>query len=537
MRILFIFVPLLFLLTTTSSNAAEHFYCDCQTGASNQCVAGSDSNDGLSNLSPKKSFADANAKFNAFSAGDSIKLCRGGVFSSAAKYTWVNTNCNASNTCKVTSFDLPNQTSPQLKRPKIVQTINTHLFSLADSGNSDPDGGYEFSNLDLTCPGCLRGGASAFFLFNDVDDVLIQNISMDGFNLGVSLQKSNTINTGNGKLDNITIKNSQIINSIRQGIQGGAENLTIEGLYFENNGEGTIFDHHIYISRGNNITIKNNELYRSSLDANGNCAGAPLVVHGTIDTLLIENNYVHEDVGKANRGCWGIAVDNGYSVPEKFTNVTIKNNKVVNVGNLAIGVTSCVNCVIENNVIFQQQAFSTTGIRAPNKTRADDDFPMSNITVRNNSYYTTIAGTGIDVGVEGKEHIITSNAIHYTGAGKFACFNFNIASSSYTAIDNNTCFLPNASGTSEWEKGAGTGLSAWQVQSGLGANSKNVDPQFTDPTLPLVDLSLKSTSSLRDTGHSTQSSTKDYRGKSRATPDIGAFEFGTFNPPAKTKGY
>ena len=540
MKYLLLLTPLLFLFTTTSASATDYHYCDCQTGASNQCIAGTDSNNGTSASSPRQSFANASSTFSNLSAGDSIKFCRGGAFSISGGNKWVNNNCTASNKCSVTSYDLPGQTSPQLSRPILTQSGNGHAFSLADGGDSDHEEGYSFTNLDLRCTGCLRNGGTGFFLFNDIDDVIISNVSMDGFNIGVSLQKSNPINTGDGTLDNITIDNVQIVNSVRQGIQGGAYGLTISDSYFENNGEGTIFDHNIYISLGNNITLSGNELYRSSLDANGKCTGAPIVVHGVIDNLLIENNYVHEDLGKANTSCWGITVDNGYAGTEEFTNVTIRGNKVVNVGNLSIGITSCATCTIENNVILQQQTFGSTAINAPSKTRGDNDVAQDNVTIRNNSIFTSAIGAGIKLGTEGTGHVITSNAIHYSGSGTFSCFNFNLPASAYTAVDNNACFFPN-SNTAQWEAGSGTSpspLGAWQAQSGFGTNSKNVNPEFTDPTLPLVDLSPKSTSQIIDVGHTTRSSLKDFRGKTRgATPDAGAFEFGTFNPPAKTKAY
>ena len=540
MKYLLTLVPLIFLFSISTANATDYYYCDCQAGASNQCVAGDDSNNGTSISSPKQTFANANSTFNSLAAGDSIQFCRGGSFSIPGDSQWVNNKCTAANKCAVTAYDLANQTSPQLSRPILTQNSTGHGFSLADGGNSDHEEGYSFSNLDLRCTGCVRNSGAGFFFYNDIDDVVIDNVSINGFNIGVSLQKSNPINTGDGKLDNITLNNLSIVNSVRQGIQGGANNLTVSNSYFENNGEGTILDHNIYISRGDNTTLKGNELYRSSLDTNGKCTGAPIVVHGLIDNLLIENNYVHEDVGKANQSCWGITVDTGYKGFEIFTNITIRGNKVVNVGNLSIGVTSCDTCIIENNVILMQQSFSSTAIRAPNKTPDSIDSQQNNVTIRNNSIFTSIGGTGIDLGTEGTGHIIVSNAVHYSGSGNFNCFNFNLPASAYTAVDNNTCFFPN-SNTAQWEAGSGTSpspLGAWQAQSGFGTNSKNINPEFTDPTLPLVDLSPKSTSQIIGAGHTTRSSQKDFRGKSRGNnPDAGAFEFGTFNPPAKTKAY
>ena len=542
MKYLLTLAPLVFFFSITTANAADYYYCDCQAGASNQCVAGNDSNNGTSPSSARQTFSSANSTFNKIFSGDSINFCRGGSFTANVKHKWTNNKCTASNACTVTAYDLSGHQDIPLAKPIITQVTNNALFSLEDGGNADHEEGYVFSNLDLRCTGCLTNGGNGFFLFNDIDHVIIDNISLDGFDIGVHLAGSNAVNPGSdGTLDFITLKNLNIVNSKRQGILGGANTLEISKSYFENNGGGVVLDHNIYISRGNNITISSNELYRSSLDSNGNCTAVSLVVHGKVNNLLIENNIVREDIGKAKLGCWGIAVDPGYNTAESFTNITIRGNKVINVGNLGIGVTSCDTCIIENNIIFQQQPFKFSAISAPNRPRATDDLTLTKVTIRNNSIFTSSAGIGIMLGTEGNQHIIVSNAIHYTGSDNFKCMSVDLASSAYTAIDNNACFFPNASSLSEWESGSGSNpspLGAWQAQSGFSINSKNINPEFTDPTLPLVDLSPQSSSQIIGKGHTTRSSLKDFRGKSRGTnPDVGAFEFGTFNPPAKTKAY
>ena len=128
------------------------------------------------------------------------------------------------------------------------------------------------------------------------------------------------------------------------------------------------------------MRISGNELYRSSLNEQGRCGGTSLVAHGVMANLVIENNLVREDIGFAEQACWGIALDPGYSTPEQFDNLIIRGNQVVNVGNVAIGSTSCVNCLIENNVIIHEQDFGVTAIAVPNKSRASDDAETTNVT-------------------------------------------------------------------------------------------------------------------------------------------------------------
>ena len=129
-----------------------------------------------------------------------------------------------------------------------------------------------------------------------------------------------------------------------------------------------------------------NELYRSAI-VDGECAGVSFVVHGEHDGLLIEGNLVREDLGAAGGGCWGIAVDTGYGEAELFRNVTIRGNRVINVGNVAIGLNACENCLVENNVVVHEQSFGTRGIAAPNRDRDAADLAMTGVTIRNNSIF------------------------------------------------------------------------------------------------------------------------------------------------------
>ena len=69
-----------------------------------------------------------------------------------------------------------------------------------------------------------------------------------------------------------------------------------------------VFNHNIYFSHGDNAIIRNNELYHATI-INGLADGVSLVVHGHHDNVLIEGNYIHEDLGQVTGNAWGIAVD------------------------------------------------------------------------------------------------------------------------------------------------------------------------------------------------------------------------------------
>ena len=489
--------------------ATTYYVCDCQPGADGDCVAGNDANSGTSPAAPWQTYQQARAFYNSsIAAGDEILFCQGGAHDMGGDpdNIWAATSCTAGQPCALADY-IPPWGSGDEGRPILQRSNDGHgIYLLNDSGHI-------FQNLDMRCTGCAGGSGWAFFIVEDADDIVIDNVRMDGFTIGVHLRGCINIWCSN---DRVTIRNSQFTNNSSQGFLGSGTDLLIENSYFENNGGGTVFDHNIYVAGYSRVTIRNNELYRASLDGSGNCNGVSLVGHGTINDLLIENNTIHEDVGKANQTCWGIAIAPAYTdTPEAYDNLIIRGNRVENVGNVSIFTGSCQNCMIENNVIVQQQSFGTTGI-AVRPSTAIEDTPSSNITVRNNSISTT-TGIGVEL-TEGSGHTIVSNAIRMTGSDTNAyCFDLSLAPSSYAAIDYNVC--GNSAG--QWATTA-SNLTSWQGQ-GWGANSQAAAPGFTSST----DLRPNSeTAVLVDAGSPTLSSPFDFNGGVRdAQPDAGAFEW------------
>jgi len=428
--------------------------------------------------------------------------------------------------------------------PIIWVRSDQNAFSLEDGGNADHEEGYVFRNLELRCTVCDQTNRWGFFLYNDIDDVLLDHLVIDGFAIGVHLAGSNACSNDaqcDGQNDRLTLRDSTIINNYGQGFLGSGNETIIEGNVFENNGTTAVYDHNIYYSGAAAHTtgsrIRNNELYHSAWQPTGSCTATSLVVHGEHDDLVIEGNRVWEDVGGADRGCWGIAVDPGYqNEAEGFTNVVIRSNSVINVGNLGIGVSSCQNCVIEDNVIVQEQDFNFRAIAAPSKPRNDNnDLAETNVDVRNNSIYVSgPGGTGIRVGREGNDHLVVSNAILYAGSGNWNCFAIDLPATDYQAVDNNQCWFPNAS-SGEWVDGVGTNpdpLSAWQAASGLGVSSQEADPGFANPAGPGFDLSATNGQvAMVDHGHPTVSAPLAFGGLARDShPDVGAYEWGAQNP-------
>lgn len=510
-----------------AAGASDFYVCDCGGGADSDCVAGNDSASGTDPNVPWQTYERARTRFASLAPGDSIRFCDGGFFPipPATSARWVNNACTAAQPCTVSNYSPP-WASGDEGRPRI-QSPGPHAFDLANGGNAVPQEGYTFTNLDLSCVGCNTSNGWAFFFYNDIDDVLIDNVRMDGFDIGVHVGGSNSC-SGNpgcdGSNDRITVRNSTIINSWGQGFLGGGNGTRIENNDFENNGTTPVFEHNIYL--GGHTTgsrIIGNRLYRSAYRSNNMCEGASLVVHGVQNDLLIENNLIREDVGAASQQCWGIAVDPAYSTAESFTNVTIRGNEIRNVGNVGIGVAACSGCLIENNVIVHGQAFGITAIAAPDRTSGAGDAAMTAVRIRNNSIAVGSGGTGIYLGGEGANHEIVSNAIRHFGSdAAWACLETDLPNAAYDAIDHNLCDYPQG----QWARGVGD-LAAWQG-TGRGANSLAADPGFVSNT----DLTPRdATVALVDAGHPTLSATMDLTGAARdSAPDVGAYEFASPTP-------
>ncbi|MFQ5492445.1 MAG: right-handed parallel beta-helix repeat-containing protein, partial [Phycisphaerae bacterium] len=336
----------------------NYFVCDCATGADPDCEPGDDANAGMTTATPWRTVEKARMQFGSLSAAGSIRFCRGGAFDlSSAGDRWINYRCTAANPCTVGDYTPP-WASGDEGRPLLTKTAG-HAFRLGEVGDAAHDEGYIFENLDLRCMACTTDNGYGFYLHSDVDDVTIDNVLIDGFDIGVYLGGSSPCSGSDpdcdGHNDRLALENCTIRNSRRQGFLGGGDNLAIDNCYFEGNGTNPIYDHNIYLSDADvypgggagatGIRITDNELYRSAIDPDGDCSAVSLVGHGNLTNLLIEGNVIREDLGRAKPTCWGIAVDAGYGSSERFENVRIRGNRVINVGSLGIGVSACVDCV------------------------------------------------------------------------------------------------------------------------------------------------------------------------------------------------
>jgi MYXO-CTERM domain-containing protein len=497
------------------AQATTYYACDCDTGADPSCVAGDDTADGLSPATPWRTYARVRTAWGGLAAGDNIRLCAGGVFPVTGAVSWVNSACRTGQRCSLDAYT-PAWASGDEGRPIIVQSAAEHVFNLADGGDAEHEEGYTFRGLEVRCAAASSWG---FFLYGDVDDVILDDMVIRGCAIGVHHAGSPACTGGDacdGKNQNLQIINSTITGSFEHGYLGGGDGLLLERNVFENNGGASVFNHNVYLSQAGGPTqgviIRDNILRGSARDAEGRCVGGSMAIHGEHTDLVIEGNIVSEVNALAT--CWGIAVNPAYATPESFTRLVLRGNLVIDVGNLAISVGSCTGCLIENNVVVARR-LETVGIGAPGLAPSTGDAEMSALTVRNNSVYLAAGGTGVRV-AEGTGHVVVSNAIQPTGG---ACFDL---SGTLATMDHNVC----GASARAWEEGSGD-LAAWRTASGHDASSFDADPYFFDPQQAL--LRPASFSPLIDIGHPTLSSPLVFGGLDRyPPPDVGAYEFEPF---------
>lgn len=415
-----------FIALSSATVQAQNYYV---------CDTGDDNNDGKSVNTPFKSHSKAIEAFNKMDAGDSVLFCRGGVFPVDKKTRIFNPACSAQGVCTIADYG-----DSFVSEPTLVVSDKRTALNFQDGGNADRDGGYLVKNLIITAKEYAKG--KGVFVFNDVDDLTMENITINGLYMGMHLAGNNALGSANGQNERFHLKNSVISNNAGQGFLGGCSDCVIEDNLFENNGYRTkIFHHNLYFNSPSkhipvkNVIIRGNTLYKNAI-VNGECTSTSLVVHGLVDDLTIENNIVKEDVGAASAYCWGISVDPGYKTEEAFHSIRITGNQLLNVGNVAIGCASCKDLVITKNIIVDDASVLRAGIKVP--VRAEDKVKSSNVKVTENTVMLShTKGVGVSIGGSSPFHV-SGNQITQAENSSEACIERKEANSD-TDVSGNIC--------------------------------------------------------------------------------------------------
>ena len=425
-RITSILFVLTLMLISSAAYSQNYYVCDS---------TGDDNNDGLSESSAFKSFNKGIWRFNEVSAGGSVLFCRGGQFSVSTKTKLANWKCSAEKPCTIASYG-----DPSLDAPKIVSSEGESALNFEEGGSANSDGGYIVKDLILIS---TTGKGTGVRLYNDVDDVTLENLHIEGFDLGVYSAGSNTADENDSSVnrinDRFVLRDSVIIKNTTQGFMGGCNDCLIENNHFEHNGETRGFDHNIYLANkgqyATGITIRNNTLYKSAI-VDGSCQGVSLVGHGLLKDVVIEGNIIKEDAGKAAYSCWGVSFDGGYTSDESFLNITIRDNTLMNMGGNAIGCASCDGALIENNTIIDEAGNLLAGVNVPVKN--EDSIKSKNIIIKNNKIVTNFEkATGIIIGGE-HPYTVSNNRIWSNASAFKECIEKKGANIG-TDTSNNQC--------------------------------------------------------------------------------------------------
>lgn len=507
-----------------------HYFCDCGTGASANCVAGNNANSGLTTSAPQQTIAAAMSTLNSMPSGDTVVLCKGGAFNALAGFNITRTSCAAGTTC-VDLREYSPTTFTGTAKPIINNVAGASgLFSV--NGNL---GGVRILNLTLNGDnGAIGNNNDGFFFYGGAHDVTLGNLDLNNFDTAVYNAGGNP---GVVRTSNIKLTGSRMTNSRTFGFLGAGINADISYNYWDGNGSSTVFDHTIYLSAAQlvtNMSVVGNYV-RGQYGAV--CVGAPIVAHMAVDGLLVTDNTVDISAGAVTSGCWGMAFSNvtGDKDAVYFRNAKFSGNTVINGGNIGFTITNCPNCIIENNLVIQNWSYSfeNIGMDVPYqaaKLANGDDVNTQNI-IRNNTVWfgpnTQNGGIGIRAGIEGNGHIIANNTVYYgatTGGSQGVdCFDYTLPLASYSFINNNHCY--SAASSYQWVNGRGT-LAAWKsyaAASGFDSGSLDgVDPQFTTVGTNFVPTA---SSPLIGAGSTPNKSTLDITGKTRPSPPaIGAYE-------------
>lgn len=474
------------------------YVCDCQAGADPACVPGADTNPGTAQA-PLQTFTAAMSRFNQLTSGQAVALCRGGAWQTADNRVR-RTACSADDRCVLGDYTAPWGDGGEAAPALTLSNPTGNLISM-DSGSGVTVEGLEVRNLTLRGPGIEGVG---IFVYREINHVKLSCMDLSGFDIAINIHAWGT---------DVVLEDAVVHDNGGHGWLGGCNACGIRRARFDNNGAGWAavgrgsLAHNVYVSGGSTgMFVESVHSTRSAVDDQGACTGIPITAHGGVmHDLRIVGNLIEEP--NAGLGCWGISVDSASMDPDGNRRALIANNVLVNVGNVGIGLASCEDCTVENNVIVQERIGGMRAIVMPVRQRSADDLASDRVVVRHNTVYFAGGGqgTGVAVGGEGSAHVVANNIVAFTGQSG-ECYRLDLASDAYAGLDGNLCF----------------GGTMSPGSTGLDGLTLVADPQFVAAP---EDLSLSASSPAVDSGDPSQATDCDLMGQPRdAHPDRGAYE-------------
>lgn len=391
------------------TTGTTYYYCDCGAGAAAGCTPGSDANPGTSPTAPRRTLANAITRFGSMRAGDTVALCRTGSFSGSGGLD--NSSCRAgtagwpppadnTDTCDLRDY-VPAWATAASPRPIVNGSFGV-------TSNTE---GYRLWNLDVRHNG---GGNGTIFLYYGANNLDFCNLRLDGQGgsggCGICAQQSHNA-TGS-----TSIRNCEFYDYGFSAIYGGAQGFNVDSNVFRNNGlDGTPQMHTIYLCPGcasdgawpspasstANIRFVNNELV-----TDGRCGGVMLVLHGSFNGALFENNLISTTSTDVN--CYGFQTAASI-LPGDMRGIRLRRNRVFTQNSTGVELSCCRNCEASDNVIVRG------GLELGTTYDCNGGPGSTALTAYNNTLYLT----GLALGSQGTGHVVQNNAV-WTSAG--SCF-------------------------------------------------------------------------------------------------------------------
>lgn len=519
-------LSLLLLLCAFGAEAATRYACNCDTGAHASCVAGSDSNDGLTTSTPKQTFP-SESNLNNAAAGDEFLQCQGGRWASVSGRLIDNMTGapRGSSPIVIGTYAPPTGATG---RPVVVSSNNGAVITFGEFNGTTSDCGWTLRGMHFRGP-ADNSGERTIDVHGVTCDVLLDDMQLENAYVGIRFN----VTANQTTCQRFRITNSVLSRNFGNGIIGSCSDLTLEDSTIEeNNPDGSPGEHGVYIAgRGleSRLVIRRNIFRNNSLNA-GVCGSGNITVRGKKDQLLIEDNLI--EVPSSSNTCYCISVIEGYPdfPDERYDRAVIRRNTCVNT-HQGIQVTITPGGLIENNRVFSDVAANNiNGIAVGTPDPDDDDGTPNNMTVRHNTVAllnATGSGSacyGFNVGTG---HNFYNNACVLGAAASIRCFN-HTALSNYTVWNYNWCWNQ---GSGVWS-GSYSNLAAAQA-AGFDTNGGSSSVQFVStPTFASPGMAIQSSSPLRNAGRTPSSPTEPLiyfdalYCKRDSQLDIGAEEYG-----------
>ena len=402
------------------------YVCDCGEGAARGCRAGDDAASGSDPEHALRTVEAAAAKFNAMRGGGTVALCRGGSFRVSSRLESRELRMQ-----HVVPVHAPRLRAGRVGSPPAPRLLATNdAIAFIEGGAANRDGGYRVRNVDLVGQ---RAG-TGIFVFNDVSDLDVCNVTIRGFQIGMHVAGANAPDlTGqdgpasDGRNRGIRLRGSRIEENFDMGYLGSCIECAVESNVFRGNAKaGTVLNHPIYFDTdGSGERIVGNVLLESVHDRRGHCNGVVIVAHGRHDGITIEDNAIYEVRRRGRSAPAGAS----RSIPAKRPSPSASStSRSVAIGSTTSATSESASphastAPVEDNVIRQGNAFEATGIEAPDRPNGPGDATLTRLTVRSNriTFRGSAIGTGIRLGDEGEGHVIRENTLAQRGPGSFAC--------------------------------------------------------------------------------------------------------------------